>query len=200
MQSQLISKRWRLVIRCKSWPEPLAVWRGQWCFRSCKVGTYRRLRLSPLGFHTLKTDTRTETWELYLSALYTILSSEAYLVAPWSSRRGVNNPLDFRDDRTSNMKHPPLLVPVRSRWGFRGWQEMLLACSLSKSLNVETAEVPTLWSTCTTDPWLPRETRRVCAVSWQWNEVHPPSFMNDSSWNTKELSCFSASRHRTVPS
>ena len=63
------------------------------------------------------------------------------------------------------MPHPPLLVPVSRRWGWRGWQEMLLAWDLSKRWKVATGRTPTLVSTLATLPWLPSVIKNVLIES-----------------------------------
>ena len=54
------------------------------------------------------------------------------LEAPSREVAGTRRPSFPVLDRRSKMLQPPLLVPVSSRWGWRGWLEMLLACDLSR--------------------------------------------------------------------
>ena len=88
-------------------------------------------------------------------------------MAPSKEVAGTRRPLLAGLDLRSKMLQPPLLVPVSSRWGWRGWQEMLLACDLSSRWKVATGSTPTLVSTLTTLPWLPRVIRNVLAESWK---------------------------------
>ena len=52
-------------------------------------------------------------------------------------------------------------MPVSRRWGWRGWQEVLLAWDLSKRWKVATGRTPTLVSTLATLPWLPSVIKNV---------------------------------------